>query len=105
MGFSNYITSVIRTIVPVIVGSVAGFLLKHGIDIHGDELATVLIAACISGYYSLVRFIETKKPSFGWLLGVAKSPGAYVTATETAVVVKEDEKAIVVPDPAAPPAH
>lgn len=73
----DYVTSTIRTVVPVIVGAVVGFLASKGIDI--DQSAVAGLTAFLSGlftavYYVVVRFVETKYPKAGWLLGTPKKP-------------------------------
>lgn len=76
--FSDAITALIRTAVPAIVGTIIAFLIDRGVSI-GDDTVTALNAAlvpvCISVYYALVTYLEREvNPSFGWLLGQAKTP-------------------------------
>ena len=74
---SDYITSLIRTAVPYVVGAVASYLATKGID-RGEEaklgLGTFLTTLVGSLYYALVRFLEKKNPQAGKLLGIAKKP-------------------------------
>ena len=75
-----FIASLIRTIVPIVVGSILGLLTRIGLDIdlEGQQALTTLIdSAFIGAYYIVVRLIETKVPQVGWLLGLAKSPDSY----------------------------
>ncbi len=74
---NDYVVSLIRTLCPVIVGSVAGFLAAKGINL--DPSATAGLTAFLSGlfttvYYLTVRIIESKYPKAGYLLGVPKKP-------------------------------
>lgn len=84
---SNLFTSMIRTIVPTIVGTLCAILVKRGINIDEAEVNAWLVPLSISAYYTIARYIEIKVPSAGWLLGMPKQPG-YATGT---------------PPPAAPP--
>ncbi len=74
MQVNTYVTSLIRTGVPVLVGLVATFLLVHfGLHISPDNIAAVttwLIGIITVGYYALVRLAEKRWPKLGWLLGV-----------------------------------
>ena len=72
---TNYVTSLIRTIVPVVVGAVLSALARRGLDIDQAEVTAWLTPLVISGYYSLARLAEIKLPQLGWLLGVPKAPG------------------------------
>lgn len=72
---SNFFTSLIRTIVPTIVGVAVAWAVKHGINIDEAEVNAWLIPLCISAYYTVARYLEIKVPEFGWLLGMAKAPG------------------------------
>ncbi|MCC9205345.1 hypothetical protein [Arthrobacter sp. zg-Y769] len=63
-----FVASLIRTIVPIVVGSILGVLAKVGlnIDVEGQQaLSTLIDSACIGGYYIVVRLIETKVPQVG----------------------------------------
>ncbi len=72
---SNLVTSVIRTVVPTIIGAVLAALAKQGLSIDQAEVSAWLVPVLISAYYTVVRALEIKYPSIGWLLGVPKSPG------------------------------
>jgi hypothetical protein len=71
---SDAIVSLIRTIVPVIVGLVLAGLIKLGIEVDETALATVFDGLLIGLYYALARWLESKWPSLGWLLGAPKQP-------------------------------
>lgn len=78
---TNFLSSLLRTVVPIIVGAVLTFLVKHGIldpdtTSEAEELTLLLNTVVTGAYYAAVRLLETKvNPSFGWLLGLAKQPG------------------------------
>lgn len=58
--------SIIRTIVPLIVGAVVAAAARHGIDLPEDALAEVVTpvvtVAAGAAYYAAVRFVETRLP-------------------------------------------
>lgn len=73
----NYITSTIRTVVPVVVGTVAAFLAAKGVNLDPNALAG--LTAFLSGlftavYYVAARYLEHKFPKAGYLLGTPKKP-------------------------------
>lgn len=77
--FNTQITSIIRTLVPVLVGQILTWLAAAGIIDQTGELSALLIAVLTTVfttlYYAIVRLLEAKVSSkFGWLLGVAKTP-------------------------------
>ena len=67
--------SLVRTVVPIVVGAVVSALakLKLGID---AEAATAVVTVVIStAYYTGVRLMEEfVSPAWGRLLGIAKIP-------------------------------
>jgi len=74
---SDLFTSIVRTIVPVIVGSIASFLATKGIDLDAATLAglSAFLAGLFSAvYYLIVRLLEQKFPQLGLLLGSKKTP-------------------------------
>jgi hypothetical protein len=75
-----FAASLIRTIVPIVVGSILGLLTRAGLDIdlEGQQaLSTLIDSTFIGAYYLVIRIIETKVPQVGWLLGLAKTPDSY----------------------------
>jgi len=76
---NDLVTSWIRSVVPIIVGALASWLAaKTGFVI--DEASQVGLVTAFTGllsglYYVIVRWLETKQPQFGWLLGLPKQPG------------------------------
>lgn len=74
---NNILTSVIRTVVPTIVGSITGFLAARGINVDEGTKAqlTAVLSTIFTGvYYVVARYLETKFPKLGWLLGSPKQP-------------------------------
>ena len=81
-----FAASLVRTIVPIVVGSILGLLTRVGLDIdlEGQQaLSTLIDSAFIGAYYLVVRLIETKVPQIGWLLGLAKTPDSYTADVTT----------------------
>jgi hypothetical protein len=74
---NDFVTSLIRTWVPIIVGSIIGWLAARGINIDAQAVAglAAFLAAVFSGlYYLVIRLIERRYPGAGALLGSAKRP-------------------------------
>jgi hypothetical protein len=69
---NDTIVSLIRTWVPVAVGTVIAFLANRGFDIELNQNAVVAIVIAL--YYALARAAEKQWPALGWLLGVPKEP-------------------------------
>jgi hypothetical protein len=81
---SEFIVSVIRTVVPTVVGAAIAWAMVHGLGwanlgSYQDQVSAWLVVACISGYYALARWLEERYPWAGLLLGVARRP-AYPAA-------------------------
>lgn len=73
----NFYTSVVRTIVPIIVGSILAFFASKNYqfdDSFTTALDTALQGVFIGLYYIVVRFFEAKFPKAGLLLGSLKKP-------------------------------
>ena len=69
---NDFLISLRRTLVPIIVGAVsASFLGPH---ISPDALETVAGGVISAVYYSVIRFLELKVPGVGVLLGAKKQP-------------------------------
>lgn len=73
----NYLVSLIRTAVPIIVGSIVAFLATRDIvlDAHALAMLTLFVQGVAGiGYYLVVRGLEHVNARFGWLLGYANMP-------------------------------
>ncbi|WP_426734332.1 hypothetical protein [Glutamicibacter sp. 2E12] len=79
--FAALWASIVRTVVPIIVGAVLGFFASTSIPLDPEFeglLNTVLTLLLTTAYYVAVRLFETYvSPKIGWLLGWAKSPDSY----------------------------
>lgn len=74
---NDIVTSIIRTVVPSIVGAVLAILAAHGINLDAQAAANLtgfLTALFGAIYYVVVRLIERQNPKAGVLLGKAKQP-------------------------------
>lgn len=90
-------TSLVRTFVPIVVGSVIARFFP-GVDQH-DPNVLLLVSGVISYiYYTVVRVTETYFPKVGFLLGIAKAP-AYVPGPSPAPGPDQVAVAIAVADP------
>lgn len=69
MTLRDLLASIVRTVVPALVGLLLGLAAKAGLDIDSGVVTTVVDGVCVGGYYSLVRLLERRWPRFGWLLG------------------------------------
>lgn len=72
-----YVTSIIRTAVPYLVGLVAAFATTHKLILPAGtlELLTALLTFLFgTGWYIVWRWLETKFPQLGWFLGKASQP-------------------------------
>lgn len=72
--------SIVRTVVPLVVGALVTAFARVGVDLEADPETVVAVssaATTIVGalYYAAVRLAETHLgPAFGWLLGYANAP-------------------------------
>ncbi len=74
---NNTVISVIRTVVPSIVGAVLAFLAGQDIAVTPEfaaQLTGVLTVLFTGAYYLIGRALEKINPKFGLLLGYAKQP-------------------------------
>ena len=76
---NNLITSMIRTLVPVGIGTFITWIQIH-LGVTVDDATSASLIATATGitvglYYVVVRWLETRFPQIGWLLGLAKAPG------------------------------
>lgn len=68
------LSSIIRTVTPIIVGWLLGLPVVAALGIT-DAQATAAVSAVLgAAYYVLVRVVEVYYPRFGWLLGLASAP-------------------------------
>ncbi len=72
---NDYVVSLIRTYVPIIVGTAIAWVAGHdgiGVDSTGLDVAAVGVAT--AAYYAIVRQLEARWPKLGWLLGMPRPP-------------------------------
>lgn len=72
MNNPNLLASLKRTLIPIIVGAVVASFLGGYVD--PVALERVLSGIISAVYYVVVRFVETKYPSAGVLLGEKAQP-------------------------------
>lgn len=87
---TNFITSLIRTYTPILIGSLLSFLaVKYGFVVDEAiqaQLVAGLTGTIIAAYYLIARLLERKFPQFGVLLGSTQKP---VYVEPTAEVAKQ----------------
>ena len=67
--------SVVRTVVPLIVGWLISAGAVKWTGLSEDDVTTAVTLAVTAVYYVVVRAAEEYvSPRFGWLLGVARKP-------------------------------
>lgn len=69
---ADFLVSLKRTLVPIIVGSVAASFVGPYVDLGSLETVTSGVISAV--YYSVVRYIEMYRPNIGLLLGARKLP-------------------------------
>lgn len=75
------IASLIRTLVPWLVGYILALAAKANLPLP-ESLAVEVVSIALGGlYYAVVRVLETRgKNAWGWLLGLASQPTYEATA-------------------------
>lgn len=69
----NLSPSLVRTGVPLLFG---GLLTKYGLDVDDPDTAILLTGVISYLYYVVARFLEVfGGAKWGYVLGIAKSPG------------------------------
>lgn len=73
--------SVMRTVVPLVVGVILTALARIGVDFSSEVVTSVVTAVAAGAYYTLFRLLERFAPTggkmerlFGLLLGFARPP-------------------------------
>lgn len=68
----NFIASLIRTVVQAGLGSAAGWLIAHGVNVPDTTVqanVALLVAAGVVAYTALVRWLETRQSAAARFLG------------------------------------
>lgn len=69
------LASIVRTVVPIIVGALLGWPIVTRLGITSEQATTAVTVVVTAAYYVLVRVFETYiSPRFGILLGLARRP-------------------------------
>ena len=71
---SDYVISIIRTVVPAVTGLLIAWLLQLGIDIDEGALSAVINGLLVGAWYAFARWLEEKFTWADWILGVKKTP-------------------------------
>lgn len=74
---TDFVTSLIRTYVPIAVGALISFLATKDIALDPSAAAgliTFLTALLQGAYYLVIRLLEQRFPQVGILLGSRKTP-------------------------------
>ena len=71
---SNFSTSTVRTVTPIVVGYVVALLIKAGVHTTSASVTLVLAPVISAAYYLLVHGLEQKYPKLGRLLGIPATP-------------------------------
>jgi hypothetical protein len=74
MTVRDLFVSLVRTIVPTVVGLILAALAKGGIEVDPTVLTLTIDALFVGGYYALVRLLESKWSWLGLLLGWKATP-------------------------------
>lgn len=74
---TDVVISNIRTLSAMAAGAIVTWLIARGLSLDlsvTNGLAEVFTAVLSAAYYALVRALEARWPSFGWLLLSARKP-------------------------------
>lgn len=78
----SFAPSVVRTIVPLLVGYFTAWPVAGLLGLTDDQITSLITAVVTALYYVVARLLEQHaSPIFGWLLGYASAP-AYVPPAE-----------------------
>lgn len=80
MTVRDYLTSLVRTVVPVITAGLIAAATHLGADVDHAALAVLVDGLVVAVWYGLVRAAEMRWPQVGVLLGWKASP-SYVDAS------------------------
>ena len=72
MNRDDLLSSLIRTVVPIVVGLVGASVIGPHVDLKSLDQAFSAIISVV--YYTVVRFAEAKHPAASLLLGSRKVP-------------------------------
>lgn len=101
-----FIISVVRTVVPTIVGALFTWLASFGLIVPEEGkigLSGFLFVLFTGVYYLLVRLLEERYPQIGILLGFAKSPDSYSNGPGVEVTTKHGNEVNITVTPSEEP--
>jgi len=78
---NDYITSLIRTATPFLVGLLGSAAARVGFDMTDETTQALVVFGLGTAWYAAARALERRWPNFGWLLGNPKQPvyGSFLT--------------------------
>jgi ABC-type phosphate/phosphonate transport system permease subunit len=91
MNPTAYGRSLIRTIVPIVVGALVGWLATRGIEVDAAVIIPAVDGIVAALYYAAIRAAEQKWPSAGWLLGAPGAPSYGSAVVPPGIVVGGSE--------------
>ena len=71
---ADLLTSLRRTLVPIVVGFLLSQAARAGFSIPAEQLTGVIEALVTGSYYAVVRIVEQYWPAAGVLLGASRQP-------------------------------
>ena len=71
---SAFVTSLNRTVVPLVIGWAIAVLSRLGYDTNDESLSLALQALFTSVYYGAILVIEKREPKAGLLIGGTQQP-------------------------------
>lgn len=80
---SDFVISLIRTWVPVVVGGFVTWLITLGVEIDSEALVAALVSILSGVYYALIRALEVRYPWLGVFLGYNRATPQYVGERRT----------------------
>ncbi|MFI6814414.1 hypothetical protein ACIBG7_18530 [Nonomuraea sp. NPDC050328] len=83
MSLSDWLVSWLRTNVAAWIPSLAAWLASYGVDLPVAPASVVLVSLAISGYYTVIRLLESVWPGAGVLLGWKAAPTYGKASTRT----------------------
>lgn len=87
----DFLVSLWRTLVLLLVGVLAAWLARIGIGVDSAAATVWLGQAGAAAYYALFRFLEARvSPRWGWLLGLARPPRYPDRDADVAALARRD---------------
>lgn len=102
---SDTLIAAIRTGVPILVGSVLGWLVSVGIELDSATQTAVVTAVTglsIAGYWLLATWLARRVPALGWLLGYPSAPTYPAKETEPESNADDESDDSDTPEPDTP---